>query len=75
MANKIRLLSYTTEGFEFLPKTLFKKGGGNPGLADYFLGGLPEKDFGLRVWNSVKEEKRNACVEWTQLLWHVVHAP
>ena len=72
--DKIRLLSYTTEGFEFLPKTLFKKGGGNPGLADYFLGGLPEKDFGLRVWNSVKEEKRNACVDWAQFTETYVEA-
>ena len=57
-----------------MPKTLFKKGGGNPGLADYFLGGLPEKDFGLRVWNSVKEEKRNVCVDWTEFVETYVEA-
>ena len=62
--DKIKLLTYTTEGFSYLPASLFKKGGGNPGLADYFLGGLPVRDCGLRVWNSVDEKTRTACVEW-----------
>ena len=46
---------------KLLPENLFKKGGGDPGLADYFLGGLPDKNLGLRVWSSVDHRKREKC--------------
>ena len=46
---------------KLLPQNLFKKGGGDPGLADYFLGGLPDKNLGLRVWSSVDHKKREKC--------------
>jgi len=64
--DKLKLLTYLKKSREFMPTTLFKKGGsmGNPGLADYFIGGLPDKDFGARVWMSVDETDRQKCKEW-----------
>jgi hypothetical protein len=63
---KLKLLSYRKKAQAFLPTTLFKKGGamGHPGLADYFIGGLPEKEFGIRVWMAVKEGDKNKCKDW-----------
>jgi len=64
--DKLKLLTYLKKSREFMPTTLFKKGGsmGNPGLADYFIGGLPDKDFGARVWMSVEETDRLKCKDW-----------
>ena len=62
--DKLILLRFHRQSDKYLPKTLFKKGGGNPGIADYFLGGMPDKGFGMRVWTSVDEAKRNRCKSW-----------
>ena len=66
--DRVKLLSYHDCSAQYIPKTLFKKGGGDPGLADYFIQGLPEKHFGMRVWVSVDEEKRKKCVEWRKFV-------
>jgi len=68
--DKLNLLGYHSESEKFLPKRLFKKGGstGNPGIADYFIGGLPNLSFGQRVWSSVEEEKRSKCKKWKVFL-------
>jgi hypothetical protein len=65
---KFKLLTFKKKSQDFIPVNLFKKGGamGNPGLADYFIGGLPEKDFGARVWMAVKEEERSKCKSWAE---------
>ena len=41
---------------------------GTPGLADYFLAGLPDRNFGLRVWNSVDEDKRSRYKKWVKFI-------
>ena len=48
--DKLTLFGCTEQGCKYLPKRLFKKGSAtaNPGLADYFVGGLPRPDFGFR---------------------------
>jgi len=66
--DKLRLLGYHKSSEKFLPTTLFKKGGGDPGLADYFIGGMPEKKFGLNVWLSVDQEKRKKCQTWNEFI-------
>ena len=64
--DRLKLLGYTEKARKYLPSVLFKKGGavGNPGLADFFIAGLPKPDFGLRVWASVEENKRLKCKDW-----------
>ena len=64
--DRLKLLGYTEKARKYLPTVLFKKGGasGNPGLADFFIAGLPQPDFGLRVWASVEESKRLKCRDW-----------
>ena len=66
--DKLKLLRYHDKSAGYIPKVLFKKGGGNPGLADYFLAGLPDRNFGLRVWYSVDEEKRSCCKKWDKFI-------
>jgi len=66
--DKLRLLGYHESSERFFPTTLFKKGGGDPGLADYFIGGMPEKKFGLNVWLSVDQEDRRKCKSWTEFI-------
>ena len=46
--DQLKLLRHHDKSAGYVPKVLFKKGGGNPGLADYFLAGLPDRNFGLR---------------------------
>ena len=47
-----------------------KKGGSaaNPGLADYFIYGLPRPEFGWNIWGSVDDEKKEACTQWEVFL-------
>ena len=66
--DKLKLLRYHDKSAGYIPKVLFKKGGGNPGLADYFLAGLPDRNFGLRVWYSVNEDKRSRCKKWDKFI-------
>ena len=66
--DKVKLLGYHDCSAKYIPKTLFKKGGGDPGLADYFISGLPDKNFGMRVWVSVNEDKRKKCDEWRKFV-------
>ena len=68
--DKLRLLGYTRKAKKFLPKRLFKKGGSaaNPGLADYFIYGLPRPEFGWNIWGSVDDEKKEACTQWEVFL-------
>ena len=68
--DKLRLLGYTWKAKKFLPKRLFKKGGSaaNPGLADYFIFGLPRPEFGCNIWGSVDDEKKEACTQWEVFL-------
>ena len=66
--DKLKLLRYHDKSAGYIPKVLFKKGGGNPGLADYFLAGLPDRNFGLRVWHSVDEDKRSRCKKWDKFI-------
>ena len=68
--DKLRLLGYTRKAKKFLPKRLFKKGGSaaNPGLADYFIYGLPRPEFGWNIWGSVDDEKKEKCVQWETFL-------
>jgi len=66
--DKIKLLGYHDCSAKYIPKALFKKGGGDPGLADYFIQGLPDKNFGMRVWLSVDEEDRKKCAKWRKFI-------
>ena len=68
--DKLKLLGYTKKARAFFPKRLFKKGGSatNPGLADYFMYGLPRPEFGWNIWGSVDDEKKESCVEWERFL-------
>ena len=59
--DKLTLFSYHRKSRKLIPKDVFKKGGGDPGLADYFIGGLPDKNLGLRIWASVDRKKRANC--------------
>ena len=59
--DKLTLFSYHRKSRKLIPKDVFKKGGGDPGLADYFIGGLPDKNLGLRIWASVDRKKRVKC--------------
>ena len=59
--DKLMLFSYHRKSRKLIPRDLFKKGGGDPGLADYFIGGLPDKNLGLRIWASVNSKKRANC--------------
>jgi hypothetical protein len=59
--DKLILFGYSRKSRKYIPKNVFKKGGSDPGLADYFIGGRPDKNFGLRVWTSVQESKRKDC--------------
>ena len=72
--DKLKLLRFHKESAKFIPKALFRKGGGNPGLADYYLGGLPDKKFGLRVWQSVDEDKRTRCERWDKFIKYYMRA-
>ena len=42
-----------------IPGVVFKKGGGDSGLADYLIGCLPDKILGIRIWTSVVRKKRD----------------
>ena len=68
--DKLRLLGYSRKAKKFLPKRLFKKGGSaaNPGLADYFIYGLPRPEFGWNIWGSVDDDKKEACTQWEVFL-------
>jgi len=64
--DRLKLVGFTEKANAFIPKNLFRKGGqtGDLGLADYFIDGLPRKDFGRNIWMSVPEEKRQKCNTW-----------
>jgi len=66
--DKVKLLGFHDCSAKYIPKALFKKGGGDPGLADYFIQGLPDKNFGMRVWLSVDEERRKKCDRWRRFV-------
>ena len=74
--DKLRLLGYTRKAKKFLPKRLFKKGGSaaNPGLADYFIYGLPRPEFGWNIWGSVDDDRKEACTQWEVFLKLYVRA-
>jgi hypothetical protein len=66
--DKVKLLGFHDCSARYIPKALFKKGGGDPGLADYFIQGLPDKNFGMRVWLSVDEDRRRKCDRWRRFV-------
>jgi len=66
--DKVKLLGFHDCSARYIPKALFKKGGGDPGLADYFIQGLPDKNFGMRVWLSVDEDRRKRCDDWRRFV-------
>jgi len=66
--DKVKLLGFHDCSARYIPKALFKKGGGDPGLADYFIQGLPDKNFGMRVWLSVDEDRRRKCERWRRFV-------
>ena len=66
--DKVKLLGFHDCSARYIPKSLFKKGGGDPGLADYFIQGLPDKNFGMRVWLSVDENRRRKCDRWRRFV-------
>ena len=59
--DKLILFRSHRKSRKLIPRDVFKKGGGDPGLADYFIGGLPDKNLGLRIWASVDRKKRAKC--------------
>ena len=58
---KLVLFKCHRKSRKLIPRDVFKKGGGDPGLADYFIGGLPDRNLGLRIWASVSSKKRAKC--------------
>jgi len=66
--DKLKLLGFHDCSAKYIPKALFKKGGSDPGLADYFIQGMPDKNFGMRVWLSVDEDKRKKCSDWRKFV-------
>jgi len=72
--DKLTLFAFYRKSRKLIPTNIFKKGGSDPGLADYFIGGMPDKNLGARIWASVPEKKRKKCKTFAKFKKYYIEA-